>query len=317
MTPFNFCNIYYAFSRWESARTPSVQSAEANSDPSACFPFIIAEAEKLASYCKGLADEVGKNWTQEEADPSGENFQTAEANKQKVISNCRKLREALVTTRFNMELLENNMATRYSKAFGNEADIAVDLRSESLSTPGTSKSASASTSQTSDGLSDPEGQPLPASPTVVKETPCQTPETQIPSAKSELGLLKPFSRLGISRPKASKQPMKLEASGDSGDGTFVKENLTPCLPSPYEKMEASSVDLNEKARRELLMDDSSDEESSDGEIITRKKVSSKTKVQTMPVGPDDPKLKAECKNVVNSLTDPVSFFFCKQHTLRQ
>ena len=43
-----------------------------------------------------------------------------------------------------------------------------------------------------------------------------------------------------------------------------------------------------------------------------KKVSSKAKVQTMPVGPDDPKLKAEGKNVVNSLTDPVSFFFCKQ-----
>lgn len=80
---------------------------------------------------------MGNNWAKEEAGLGVESAQNSttdkEANKQKVINCCRKLRKAVVTTRFNMKLLEKKMVTRYSEAFGNEADITVDFRSDASS----------------------------------------------------------------------------------------------------------------------------------------------------------------------------------------
>ena len=45
--------------------------------------------------------------------------------KKKVIDCCRKLRKAVMTTRFNMKLLEKKMTTRYSRVYGNVEDINV------------------------------------------------------------------------------------------------------------------------------------------------------------------------------------------------
>ncbi|XP_059350722.1 transcriptional regulator ATRX homolog isoform X2 [Daphnia carinata] len=106
-----------------------------SSDPAVWLPAIINEAEKLATYCKVLAAKVGTSWSKDEGG-SGEgtsNLCDKETDKLKVISCCRKLRKAVVTTGVNMKLLEKKIVTKFEQKYGNTDDIDVELPSEASS----------------------------------------------------------------------------------------------------------------------------------------------------------------------------------------
>lgn len=93
---------------------------------------MISEAEKLATYCKVLASKVGNNWQKDSAsnriDESGSGHSEKEMDKLKVVSCCRKLRKAVVTTRLNMKLLEKKLVNKFEQKYGNAADIDVESR---------------------------------------------------------------------------------------------------------------------------------------------------------------------------------------------
>lgn len=100
------------------------------------MPAIINEAEKLATYCKVLAAKVGTNWSKGDGgtgEVTSNNRRDKEADKLRVISCCRKLRKAVVTTRVNMKLLEKKIVSKFEQNYGNIADIDVDLPLEASS----------------------------------------------------------------------------------------------------------------------------------------------------------------------------------------
>ncbi|KAI9562242.1 hypothetical protein GHT06_013207 [Daphnia sinensis] len=106
-----------------------------SSDPAVWLPAIINEAEKLATYCKVLAAKVGTSWSKD-VGGSGEgtnNGRDKEVDKQKVISCCRKLRKAVVTTGVNMKLLEKKIVTKFEQNYGNTSCIDVEVPSEASS----------------------------------------------------------------------------------------------------------------------------------------------------------------------------------------
>uniref|UniRef100_A0A0P6D5S1 ATP-dependent helicase ATRX n=1 Tax=Daphnia magna TaxID=35525 RepID=A0A0P6D5S1_9CRUS len=103
-----------------------------SSDPAVWLPAIINEAEKLATYCKVLAAKVGTSWSKNGGGSAEgtSNRRDKETDKLKVISCCRKLRKAVVTTGVNMKLLEKKIVTKFEQNYGNTADIDVERPSE-------------------------------------------------------------------------------------------------------------------------------------------------------------------------------------------
>jgi hypothetical protein len=118
------------------------------------------------------------------------------------------------------------------------------------------------------------------------------------------------SKLSRSTP-TSKERTSTKVLPASNDEVIVNSTLrtsTPVTSQSSKSLKSSSspeIDLNEKARLELLRE-SSDSDDSLAELKLSPRVKRTKKRRSIPLGlEDDPKLKAECAVVVNRITNLV------------
>ena len=90
------------------------------------LPACIAEAEKLAAYCKSMATKANNVWlrtAENGANGLGSSNEDADSEKLTVIKCCRNLRKAVATAQSNMNLLEKKIVHNYQRSYGTTAEI--------------------------------------------------------------------------------------------------------------------------------------------------------------------------------------------------
>ncbi|XP_057378575.2 transcriptional regulator ATRX-like [Daphnia carinata] len=307
---------------------PILAAVDAN-DPAVWLPNMIDKVENLAEHCKKLAAKIRSGWAKENEEIQRKGNRSdcvaKETDKFAVIDCCRKLRRTVTKTHFNMKLLEKKIITKFKKTYGTITDIDIDVSREKSN----SKLKSASQEDKTNvfkihGFPDRDRE---------REDFCESVECS-PSLASNAPHALPLECFRDLANSYDKTPSRTKKSSDV-NGKATKEEAAPelsqtectndshsvaksnskmatlsnqnskCLGS----FEPSTLDLNEKARRDLLKDstDSDSTHSSDSDmslaqlqLTLRGKTNSRH--SSVP-SKDDPKLKCQCVVILNRITD--------------
>lgn len=135
-----------------------------------------------------------------------------------------------------------------------------------------------------------------------------TANNEIPESKNmKSALSSEMASAGTSN-KVSTTAAKTRVKETSSSPVFVDASSKTCSrldsASNAKTTSSSSIDFNEKARRELMCDSDSDDSLPDIQLSPRVKLTKKRDRPTLP-DLDDPKLKAECAVIVNRINDLV------------
>lgn len=141
------------------------------------------------------------------------------------------------------------------------------------------------------------------SPTLLKTNLNKTQNDQIVQQSK-----RPDSETVEKRATKLKLTQSTPSSNDKSGRNFkhdVKDEAKPtAMSTPLKSNLSSTVDLNEKARQELLKSSDSDDSLDEIKLSPRVK-RTKKRTRIPPLGLDDPKLKAGCTVVVSRITDLV------------
>ncbi|KAI9553415.1 hypothetical protein GHT06_021318 [Daphnia sinensis] len=328
--PRAFARIVMLAVNRRSCVGPILAAVDSN-DPAVWLPNMIDNVEKLADHCKKMVTKIRSSWSKENegSERKGERSDrlARETDKIAVIHCCRKLRKAVTTTHFSMKLLEKKMITKFKKKYGTATDIDIYLPFEKSNSKRVSAQDKANefkirnftkkdnerenfgeSVECSSSLASNAQQTLPSEcfhdlTTSYDKTHLQTKKS---SDVNDKAIKEEASPKLI---KATSSPMECYSDGISkAKSKSLIETSNNRVSKCFDSVEQSVLDLNQKARRDLLKDSTdSDPSFSESDInLAQLKLSLRAKTKgrnsCLPVK-DDPKLKCECVVVLNRITN--------------
>uniref|UniRef100_A0A0P6GYP7 ATP-dependent helicase ATRX n=1 Tax=Daphnia magna TaxID=35525 RepID=A0A0P6GYP7_9CRUS len=306
-----------------------IMAAVDSNDPTVWLPNMIDDVEKLADHCKKLVTKIRSSWAKENvgSDRKSKNSDrlAKETDKVAVVDCCRQLRKAVTTTNFSMKLLEKKMITKFKKKYGTTTDIDIDLSLEKSNSKGESARREGKANKLKirnftkrNSEQDHVGESVECSPSDAPHAfPSECFLDLATSHDTTLLRTKKSSDVNDKSPKKEATPKLIRANPSPMECT--SDNILPeksksktatssnrdlkCLGS----VEPSTLDPNQKARRDLLKDstDSDLSNSLDSDIsLAELKLSlhgkKKRRNSCLPVK-DDPKLKCKCVVLLNRI----------------